>query len=76
MQQGTFHIALGRRRLSRMVGLNRSSGYQHVSAGFNGIADQELEFSGLVSTTLQAGQVVSFNPELRTMQLLAKVFSR
>ena len=64
MQKGTFHTASGccRRRLPRMVGLNRSSGNQHIGAGFYGISDQVLEFASLVAATFQAGQVISLYP--------------
>ena len=76
MQKGAFQIAFGCccRRLPRVIGLNRAGGDQHVSTTCDGIADEEFEFAGLVAATLQAGQVVSFNPQFLAVQLLTEVF--
>ena len=76
MQESTFHRGFGGccRRLPGMVGLNRASGHQHVSAGFNGISDQKLEFAGLVAATFEAGQVISLDPQLLAVQLSTEIF--
>jgi len=59
--------------LSCVIGLNGARSDQHIRALVERIPDQELQFARLIAATLQPGQVVPLDPQLRPAQLRAEV---
>ncbi len=58
----------GRRRLARVVRLNRPRRHQMVGPISTGVGDQVFQLPRLVAAGREPGQVVALDPDLRTAQ--------
>ena len=49
--------------IATVIGLSSANGHQRAGTGPQSIPAQKLKLAGLVATTAEAGQVISFHPK-------------